>query len=240
MFDNTVRWPRHPVGMWLAAILLVEWVFLPNLNAEISENGPPVRALLTLDMKGAEDCPPSLIEEMKEEVAEVFRPVGLGLQWRYLDLSRIRPSVDALVVVTFNGACTSDGFGQPVSDEGPMGWTAMTDGAILPFCGVDYDRVREVMRRTIRWLPPGEQERLFGRAIGRVLAHELYHILANTRGHSRRGLAKPLLSDAELAQEELRFGGDEIERIHKSMLRSTFKQAPAREKPEQERTEARQ
>jgi hypothetical protein len=198
---------------------IVVLMCFPGLCAETGDGRLPDEAVLTIDMKGAEDCPPGLIDEMQAEAEEVFRPAGVKLEWRYLDLSRIRQAVASLVVVTFTGTCKSDGFGQPTIGEGPLGWTSVTDGAILPFCGVHYDRVREVMLRTIRHLPKGEQERLFGQALGRVLAHELYHILANTRSHARSGLAKPLLSDADLAREELYFNARELELIHDALYR---------------------
>jgi hypothetical protein len=199
----------------------------PGLCAEPAESKNPGEALVTIDMKGAEDCPPGLIEEMQVEAEEVFRPAGVKLEWRYLDLSRTREAVASLVVVTFSGTCQSDGFGQPTIGEGPLGWTSVTDGAILPFCGVHYDRVREVMLRTIRHLPKAEQERFLGQALGRVLAHELYHILANTRSHSRSGLAKPLLSDSDLAREELHFSARELELIHDALYRPARAASPA-------------
>ena len=39
---------------------------------------------------------------------------------------------------------------------------------------------------------------MLGRALGRVTAHELRHILLRTRKHSREGFAKPAQTSAEL------------------------------------------
>lgn len=214
--------PVRSSALWSScapAVVILLFASLPVCSADSRELETPAKAILTIDMKGAEDCPPSMIEEMQEEAEEVFAPAGVQLQWRYLDLSRIRESVATLVVATFTGTCQCDGLGVPAIGQGPLGWTSVTDGTILPFCNVHYDRVREVLLRSMRHLPRGQQERLLGRALGRVLAHELYHILANTRGHAKTGLAKPLLSDGDLAQEELHFSARELELIHDAMYR---------------------
>ena len=41
-----------------------------------------------------------------------------------------------------------------------------------------------------------------GRALGRVLAHELYHIFANTTKHARAGIAKSCYTAPELLADE--------------------------------------
>jgi hypothetical protein len=44
-------------------------------------------------------------------------------------------------------------------------------------------------------LPPGPA---LGRALGRVAAHELYHVLGNTQSHGEAGLAKPSFGTVDL------------------------------------------
>jgi hypothetical protein len=44
-----------------------------------------------------------------------------------------------------------------------------------------------------------------GRALGRVLAHELYHIFANTTRHAADGVGKPAYSVADLLSADFRF-----------------------------------
>ncbi|MGP8248142.1 MAG: hypothetical protein ACLQVN_26965 [Bryobacteraceae bacterium] len=49
----------------------------------------------------------------------------------------------------------------------------------------------------------GRQELLFGRALGRVLAHEVYHMMAKTTRHGSTGVTMPALSDAQLITDSL-------------------------------------
>ena len=44
-------------------------------------------------------------------------------------------------------------------------------------------------------------EQVYGRALGRVLAHELYHIFARTCHHGQEGVAKTALSGKALISE---------------------------------------
>jgi len=55
---------------------------------------------------------------------------------------------------------------------------------------------------------------LLGRALGRVLAHEVVHILSKSGAHGRVGVAKTALSGSQLIAPELRLGAADLERIH--------------------------
>jgi hypothetical protein len=55
---------------------------------------------------------------------------------------------------------------------------------------------------------------LLGRALGRVLAHEVVHILSKSGTHGHAGVAKTALSGSQLIAPELRLGPEDLERIH--------------------------
>jgi hypothetical protein len=76
---------------------------------------------------------------------------------------------------------------------------------ILPFSDVDCDRIRAFIRRGLLSLPEGDREAIFGRAMGRVLAHELYHVFAKTGRHGSRGIGKAAYSVQELLSPNFRF-----------------------------------
>ena len=59
---------------------------------------------------------------------------------------------------------------------------------------------------------PGEETRL-GIAIGRVLAHELYHYLLQTPAHSATGIAEAVYTPKALLGRSLRFEHGELARI---------------------------
>ena len=55
---------------------------------------------------------------------------------------------------------------------------------------------------------------LLGRALGRVLAHEVMHILSKSGAHGRTGVTKTALSGSQLIAPELRLEAEDVERIH--------------------------
>jgi hypothetical protein len=53
--------------------------------------------------------------------------------------------------------------------------------------------------------PRAQREYTYGRAIARLLAHEIYHIVAQTREHTRAGIAKEHFSANDLLAEHFEF-----------------------------------
>jgi hypothetical protein len=84
------------------------------------------------------------------------------------------------------------------TDVEALGQTQVVDGVVLPMADVLCDSVRKLIDRDMRSSPAFERDELFGRALGRVMAHELYHILLRTRDHGHDGLARPAQSSVEL------------------------------------------
>jgi ubiquinone biosynthesis protein UbiJ len=75
---------------------------------------------------------------------------------------------------------------------------------------VRCDAIRKLIGQELAGKPSVERDELLGRAIGRVMAHELYHVLLRTTSHGGQGLAAPSQSVAELLSERDVFApGDE-------------------------------
>jgi len=63
-----------------------------------------------------------------------------------------------------------------------------------------------------------QRDLAFGRAMGRVLAHELYHILANEKGHDRTGIAKPVITAQELLAGSIRFQPKQVRTLRAKLV----------------------
>ena len=55
---------------------------------------------------------------------------------------------------------------------------------------------------------------LFGRALGRVIAHEVVHMLSKSGAHGNQGVAKPALSGSSLIAPDLHLSPADLERIY--------------------------
>jgi hypothetical protein len=113
--------------------------------------------------------------------------------------TEIRSSVTAgrLVVFRMLGHCSID---QPVQHQRnglALGSTFVSDGSILPFGQLECDRIQGSLQRLDR-LTPRESQQQLGQAIGRVLVHELYHMLSGSSEHTKDGLTKRALSPLDL------------------------------------------
>lgn len=77
-----------------------------------------------------------------------------------------------------------------------LGYTYILGGEPSPFSDIECDRVRSSLAAR-----PGCGDLAFGRALGRVLAHELHHVIDRTRRHTTKGYTRESLSVAELVAE---------------------------------------
>ncbi|HUI55691.1 MAG TPA: hypothetical protein VLY04_12010 [Bryobacteraceae bacterium] len=149
--------------------------------------------------------PPAVLASLQEEVESIMAPMGLRFEWRPLTGSRGSEISVELAVITFKGRCDVAGLTSHESKAGPLGWTHISDGAILPFADVDCTGMRDFIQRQLLAVRFEDREEAFGRALGRVLAHELYHIFANTTRHGVCGVGKSAYSVEELLSRDFQF-----------------------------------
>ena len=154
------------------------------------------------------------VEEMKREVGSIMKGSGLVIDWRERREVATHESFNNLVLVEFHGKCIMEPVPYLYDERGPLAFTYSSDGSILPFSEIECDKVRSVLH-TVMW--GGDYARsdlLFGRALGRILAHELYHVLAGTPSHAGSGVAKRSLSGSQLISDQLRLNEAELDRLH--------------------------
>lgn len=151
--------------------------------------------------------PPSALSigYMKTELNAVMLPFNLRFDWRSLERANGHEVAAEIVVVSFQGVCRGNTALPGGPAAGTLGATHIADGEILPFADVDCDKIREVMTPSLAVSPPVERESLLGRAMARVLAHELYHFLAHTTKHASSGIAKATYTGADLSCNRFRF-----------------------------------
>ena len=152
------------------------------------------------------------IADMEQEAQGALKDSGLSLNWTLRsDLGQSFPS--DLVLVRFRGRCILDAGRYSDDEGGPLAFTYVTDGIVLPFSEIACDRVTASIR-TAMWGGDYENaDTLLGRALGRVLVHELVHILAGDGVHGHAGIAKRALSGGELICPTLGLSQEDAERI---------------------------
>jgi hypothetical protein len=142
------------------------------------------------------------IAEMKRESETILRETGLHLSWRLRDEVDDKSFAD-LVIVRFRGKCMMEPTPSRHDERGPLAFTHTNGTVILPYSEVECDRVRSSIRSAMFGSDYARGDLLMGRALGRVLAHELYHIVGNTCEHASDGVARRALSGAQLISDRL-------------------------------------
>ena len=127
---------------------------------------------------------------MREELRQLLAPAELEVIWKPLADRKAGQNFDLVAVVSFEGSCSAD---KPAHLAGPVSLadTSISDGHVLPFFHIDCSRVIAMLGS--QTAPP-----ILGRALARVAAHEIYHIVAQTAEHQERGVAKPSFSSRDL------------------------------------------
>lgn len=166
---------------------------------------------------------PVMVDSIRREVASIMAPLGFPFEWWSIDGAQINQEAAELAVITFRGNCSSTNLLFTTTVPGPLGLTHISNGEVLPFAEVECDRIRDFLRRDLLRASASERERLLGRAVGRVLAHELFHIFVGTTHHGTSGVAEPAFTERELMSDRF-----QIETREFRILRASLKQARRR------------
>jgi hypothetical protein len=170
----------------------------------------PSDVTVILDIKGPYS--PIAIREMEKEATRIIKTSGIQLDWQRLE-SATHAVFNDLVVMTFKGSCTFDPP-PPVYDElGPYALTRTANGEVQPFGEVDCDHVVRSVRAAMFGGDFNRAEMLIGRALGRVVAHELVHMLTKSGAHANDGVQKAALSGKQLIAHSLPLSAMDVERL---------------------------
>jgi hypothetical protein len=152
------------------------------------------------------------VAEMKREFTGIMRDSSLTFDFK----SRSEAGAESysnLVVVRFQGTCVLRPVPYLYDERGPLAFTYSTEGEVQPFTEVKCDQVTRAVRSAMSGSDFARADLLMGRALGRVLAHEVVHILTKSAAHGREGVAKTALSGSQLIAPELRLEPEDVERI---------------------------
>jgi hypothetical protein len=170
-------------------------------NLELA-GAAPTELTIVLDFEGrySEES----VAEMKRETAAIMRPAGFAFDWRIRnDVGH--SSYPNLILVKLRGECLADPFVRSHPLRGPLAFSHTTRTSVMRFADIQCDAVSSLVAPA--------NCRIFGRALGRVLAHELWHILGNTFAHGENGIAQRALSAEQLVSEHLELDPADLERF---------------------------
>ena len=180
-------------------------LFAGSSPAWAQESGSPDPELVVyLGTGSGQSAAP--LKYMRQELTSLMHQAGFSLVMR--DLSdQDNAEAEFLSVVQLNGHCSMPAGYATADDLAPhnksLATTAITDGRVLPFSTVNCAALTRVLQPALMKEPGAQRDLLYGRAMARVIAHELYHALARTTCHAHSGIARSAFSREDLLGESL-------------------------------------
>jgi hypothetical protein len=195
------------------ASLIAALFALPALHAE--GYGPGLTVLVDFERA----APNASVGEMRREVQHLLKPSGLNVDVRLRSDVQPGENFADLVLVRVKGSCDTMPDPMLVDERGPqaLARSYTVAGQVQPFGEVSCDRVRRAVDSALWAAQRAERDQLLGRALGRVVAHELVHMVARTGKHSNSGVFQESLSGAQLIGEGMQFNPADLERLRKPL-----------------------
>lgn len=147
----------------------------------------------------------------REELHNLLKDTGIAIELRSLKDRKSGESFDRLMVIQLRGTC--DAFEAPRKSSGPLASTQVEGSRILPYAELFCDRLRSTLSATLDREPLFRRHQLTGRAMARVLAHEIYHYLTQEKNHASIGVARNCLNSRELLTDGFTFDHHTLTRL---------------------------
>lgn len=208
----------------LLAVALSTQGFVPLTAARV-EPSAPARILVVFRTTPALPAP---LASATQEVERVWRDAGMTFEWtttlrpgQLLD----EPAADRVIVVIVTDTPT-DGTHIPPD---ALGAVPIAAGRMRQLIYVSPSAVKALLAAAGVAAADSRFPSLYARTVGRVVAHELGHLLLRSAGHRRAGLMRRTFAAVDvLSTDEARFavGGTDL-RLVQQRLAGRGHDAPA-------------
>jgi hypothetical protein len=186
-------------------------VLFSMLSAFAADTRSPTAVTVILDFEGQH--PSRAIRLMERETERILKDSDLHLDW-VLREDAVSKAFPDLVVLRFKGNCGLEPSIREPEDVGVLAFTYTTDGVVQPFSQVACDKIGAFLlsgrRKGSSYTDP---EKVMGVALGRVVAHELVHMLLGSGTHAETGVFKPGLTVEQLVSGELELDEGDVDRL---------------------------
>lgn len=168
-------------------------------------SSPTPRAPITLVLEYETTPAVESLAEMRREMDSILKGTGIRVDWKLRSEMKLGEDVADLALVRLRGNCRMEAMPVVFDERGPLAFAHTSDGEILPFTDVVCDRVRVLTKSAMTGADVSRANLLLGRALARVVAHELYHIVTGSQHHDDEGVTRHALSGKQLISGKLTF-----------------------------------
>lgn len=174
----------------------------------------PVTVLLDFEQSPSETSLAAMRDEAQRLLAKSGVRIDVGIR------GQVPPSAEFenLLLFHMKGRCAMDPYPVLFDERGPLAMTYTSDGVVLPFGEIRCDRVKRSLKRTLTGDDYKRGDLVLGRALGRVLAHEMYHMLAGVRSHTAAGVTRHGLTSEDLRGPEMSFDAKALREVRSGAM----------------------
>lgn len=156
---------------------------------------------------------------LSEEVARLLAPGGITVEFYPLAAVIHLGIANRLVTARLQRCTLLPANKQSPLELVPLAWVTSTDGEVLSTIHVDCGLVGSQVGSATVWTQQGLAQSLMGRALARVLLHELLHILTGTAEHTGTRLFSNTMSLQTLIEPGLGLEPRDIGLLRESLPR---------------------
>jgi hypothetical protein len=164
-----------------------------------------------------------VVGAMAREMDALYRDIPVSIGWHDLSGYHSRVVAPRIVFIYFKGDCRAPRLPPHQFVEGlALAGINRVDGRMLPVVTVDCDRTANYIWSSMNGAERANGDTAFGRALARVLAHELYHYFTGATKHTRSALFRASIPASSLLARELRFIPEEVADLEHALAPSTL------------------
>jgi hypothetical protein len=164
---------------------------------------------ISIDITALELEPLRERRALMQETTALWQPCGVHLMWVQSTVARALPRPTLALEVVSDNRESAAGRKSALVRLGSTSFRD-ADGSAEPALRLSVPSVQRLVDET-KWAgrpvadwPPAIRQELIGRALGRVLAHEIGHFLLAWRLHTPRGLMRAQFNGTELVDPDRR------------------------------------
>lgn len=172
-----------------------------------SQNGEPLPITLQMRVELAE----TVVERLRTEVERIYAPAGIRIDWSSDNEARIHVFIDARPERKVITGCSRN------LHDHRLGRVVLTSRRITLWT---EQTARGVAGEWDSRQPPTVPDAMLGRALGRVLAHELGHLLLALNRHRSSGLMRASFKHRDLADNRgrpFKLSSKDVERLREGV-----------------------
>lgn len=201
-----------------AAFCLISLVVLPvpGHSNELPSN--ELLVYLSVGSSGQSTQSQRPLDYMKLELGRLMTTAGYRVEWRDARSPHRETVSGDVAFVELRGVCgftPGERIPEAVAKVESFATTAVSEGRVLPFSSIRCDTLTTALAAGLASEPAARRDYLYGRAIARVLAHELYHVLLRTADHARGGVARASFRASDLLAERFDFEQTTLARLQR-------------------------